>query len=88
MATGLGAVWNTSKVELGSSVAVFGLGTVGLAVVQAAKMVGATRIIGIDMNKKKARAACGAGGAQGAREGRRESRRRGGEAARGRGGAA
>jgi S-(hydroxymethyl)glutathione dehydrogenase/alcohol dehydrogenase len=35
VATGLGAVWNTCKVEAGSSVAVFGLGAVGLAVVQA-----------------------------------------------------
>jgi len=53
VATGLGAVWNTTKVQRGSSVAVFGLGAVGLAVVQAAKMAGATRIIGVDMNKKK-----------------------------------
>ena len=41
VSTGLGAVWNTCKVEEGSTVAVFGLGAVGLAVVQAAKMAGA-----------------------------------------------
>jgi threonine dehydrogenase-like Zn-dependent dehydrogenase len=40
-----------NKVEAGASVAVFGLGAVGLAVVQAAKMAGAGRIIGIDLNK-------------------------------------
>ncbi len=40
-ATGLGAVWNTAKVEPFWSVAVFGLGAVGFAVVQAAKAVGA-----------------------------------------------
>jgi S-(hydroxymethyl)glutathione dehydrogenase / alcohol dehydrogenase len=49
-----GAVWNTCKVEAGSSVAVFGLGAVGLAVIQAAKMAGASRIIGIDINSGKA----------------------------------
>jgi len=53
IATGLGAVWNTAKVEPFSSVAVFGLGAVGLAVVQAAKAVGAHPIIGIDVNEKK-----------------------------------
>jgi len=53
ISTGLGAVWNTAKVEPFSSVAVFGLGAVGLAVVQAAKAVGAHPIIGIDVNPKK-----------------------------------
>lgn len=53
VSTGLGAVWNTCKVTAGSSVAVFGLGAVGLAVVQAAKMAGASRIIGVDLNKDK-----------------------------------
>merc|ERR1719262_217814 len=53
VATGWGAVWNTCKVEAGSTVAVFGLGAVGLAVVQAAKMAGAGRIICIDLNKDK-----------------------------------
>ncbi|KAI8574338.1 hypothetical protein RHMOL_Rhmol01G0346300 [Rhododendron molle] len=51
--TGLGAVWNTAKAEAGSTVAVFGLGTVGLAVAEGAKAVGASRIIGIDRNNKK-----------------------------------
>ena len=47
------AVWNTCDVEGGSSVAVFGLGAVGLAVVQGAKMRGAKRIFAIDMNPLK-----------------------------------
>ncbi|KAF8388308.1 hypothetical protein HHK36_026974 [Tetracentron sinense] len=49
----LGAVWNTAKVEPGSIVAVFGLGTVGLAVAEGAKAAGASRIIGIDIDSKK-----------------------------------
>jgi len=53
VSTGLGAVWNTAKVEPFSSVAVFGLGAVGLAVVQGAKAVGASKIVGIDTNPKK-----------------------------------
>ena len=53
VATGLGAVWNTAKVEPFSSVAVFGLGAVGFAVIQAAKSIGATHIVGIDVNPKK-----------------------------------
>lgn len=53
VATGLGAVWNTCKVEVNSSVAVFGLGAVGLAVIQGAKMAGASKIIGIDLNPDK-----------------------------------
>uniref|UniRef100_A0A9I9DRC0 Alcohol dehydrogenase class-3 n=1 Tax=Cucumis melo TaxID=3656 RepID=A0A9I9DRC0_CUCME len=51
--TGLGAVWNTAKVEPGSNVAIFGLGTVGLAVAEGAKAAGASRIIGIDIDSKK-----------------------------------
>ncbi|CAI0549316.1 unnamed protein product [Linum tenue] len=51
--TGLGAVWNTAKVEAGSIVAIFGLGTVGLAVAEGAKAAGASRIIGIDIDPKK-----------------------------------
>nr|CAB3451481.1 unnamed protein product [Digitaria exilis] len=50
---GLGAVWNTAKVEAGAIVAVFGLGTVGLAVAEGAKAAGASRIIGIDIDSKK-----------------------------------
>eukprot|EP00308_Calcidiscus_leptoporus_P016912 CAMPEP_0119380276 /NCGR_PEP_ID=MMETSP1334-20130426/56210_1 /TAXON_ID=127549 /ORGANISM="Calcidiscus leptoporus, Strain RCC1130" /LENGTH=382 /DNA_ID=CAMNT_0007400035 /DNA_START=13 /DNA_END=1161 /DNA_ORIENTATION=+ len=53
VATGLGAVWNNTKVEPMSSVAVFGLGAVGLAVIQGAKAVGATTIVGIDVNPAK-----------------------------------
>lgn len=48
--TGIGAVINTAKVEPGSSVVVFGLGGIGLNVIQGAKMVGASQIIGIDIN--------------------------------------
>ncbi len=51
--TGLGAVVNTAKVEPGSTVAVFGLGGIGLNVIQGARMVGADRIIGIDTNPGK-----------------------------------
>ena len=52
VSTGLGAVLNTTKVTPGSSVAVFGLGAVGLAVIQGAKMVGATKIIAIDVHNR------------------------------------
>ncbi|MEC4718496.1 S-(hydroxymethyl)glutathione dehydrogenase/class III alcohol dehydrogenase [Noviherbaspirillum sp. CPCC 100848] len=48
--TGVGAVLFTAKVEAGATVAVFGLGGIGLNVIQAAKMVGADKIIGIDLN--------------------------------------
>eukprot|EP01112_Ceratiomyxa_fruticulosa_P008936 TRINITY_DN2323_c0_g5_i1.p1 TRINITY_DN2323_c0_g5~~TRINITY_DN2323_c0_g5_i1.p1 ORF type:complete len:377 (+),score=82.33 TRINITY_DN2323_c0_g5_i1:84-1214(+) len=51
--TGFGAVINTAKVEKGATVAVFGLGAVGLSVVQGAVHVGASRIIGIDTNPGK-----------------------------------
>ena len=51
--TGIGAVAFTMKVEPGSTVAVFGLGGIGLNVIQGAKMVGATRIIGVDLNPSK-----------------------------------
>ncbi|MBP0014026.1 MAG: S-(hydroxymethyl)glutathione dehydrogenase/class III alcohol dehydrogenase [Roseofilum sp. SBFL] len=51
--TGIGAVINTAKVEPGSKVIVFGLGGIGLNVIQGAKMVGADRIIGVDLNPKK-----------------------------------
>ena len=44
---------NTAKVEPGSSVAVWGLGAVGLAVVMGAVKAGATRIIGVDLNPDK-----------------------------------
>jgi len=51
--TGIGAVINTAKVRPGSNVAVFGLGGIGLNVIQGARMVGADRIIGIDLNPAK-----------------------------------
>ncbi len=51
--TGLGAVINTAKVEPGSNVVVFGLGGIGLNVIQGAKMVGASKIIGVDINPDK-----------------------------------
>ncbi|MFK8013570.1 MAG: S-(hydroxymethyl)glutathione dehydrogenase/class III alcohol dehydrogenase [Marinicellaceae bacterium] len=51
--TGVGAVSNTAKVEAGSTVAVFGLGGIGLGVIQGAVMANASRIIGIDINPDK-----------------------------------
>ncbi len=51
--TGIGAVINTAKVEAGANVVVFGLGGIGLNVVQGARLVGANMIIGIDNNDKK-----------------------------------
>src|ERR671919_487262 len=51
--TGIGAVINTAKVEAGANVVVFGLGGIGLNVVQGAKLVGANRIIGVDLNPKR-----------------------------------
>ena len=51
--TGIGAVVFEAKVEPGSTVAVFGLGGIGLNVVQGARMVGADRIIGVDTNPAK-----------------------------------
>ncbi|MFQ5346502.1 MAG: S-(hydroxymethyl)glutathione dehydrogenase/class III alcohol dehydrogenase [Rhodothalassiaceae bacterium] len=51
--TGIGAVVNTAKVRPGDTVAVFGLGGIGLNVIQGARMVGADRIIGVDLNPEK-----------------------------------
>ena len=48
--TGIGAVINTAKVEPGASVVVFGLGGIGLNVIQGARMAGADRIVGVDLN--------------------------------------
>jgi S-(hydroxymethyl)glutathione dehydrogenase/alcohol dehydrogenase len=48
--TGVGAVLNTAKVQAGDNVVVFGLGGIGLNVVQACRMVGANRIVGVDLN--------------------------------------
>ena len=51
--TGIGAVVNTAKVEAGANVVVFGLGGIGLNVIQGARMVVADRIIGVDINPSK-----------------------------------
>ncbi|NYT60328.1 S-(hydroxymethyl)glutathione dehydrogenase/class III alcohol dehydrogenase [Alcaligenaceae bacterium] len=51
--TGLGAVLFTAKVEAGANVVVFGLGGIGLNVIQGAKMVGADKIIGVDLNPER-----------------------------------
>jgi S-(hydroxymethyl)glutathione dehydrogenase/alcohol dehydrogenase len=51
--TGIGAVVNTAKVEPGSNVVVFGLGGIGLNVLQGARMVGANKIIGVDLNNDR-----------------------------------
>jgi len=51
--TGVGAVVFDAKVEIGSTVAVFGLGGIGLNVIQGARLAGADKIIGIDLNPSK-----------------------------------
>lgn len=51
--TGIGAAWNTAKIERGSTVVIFGLGAIGLAVAEGARIAGAQRIIGIDVNPNK-----------------------------------
>jgi S-(hydroxymethyl)glutathione dehydrogenase/alcohol dehydrogenase len=51
--TGIGAVINTAKVEPGANVVVFGLGGIGLNVIQGAKMVGANMIVGVDINPNR-----------------------------------
>jgi S-(hydroxymethyl)glutathione dehydrogenase/alcohol dehydrogenase len=51
--TGLGAVINTAKVEPGANVVVFGLGGIGLNVVQGARLVGANMIVGVDLNPRR-----------------------------------
>ena len=51
--TGVGAVINTAKVEPGSNVVVFGLGGIGLNVIQGAKLVGANMIVGVDLNPRR-----------------------------------
>merc|ERR1719161_3039318 len=49
IATGWGAVWNTAKVEKGATAAVFGLGAVGLSVIEGLVKVGASKIIAVDL---------------------------------------
>ncbi|MBD21712.1 MAG: S-(hydroxymethyl)glutathione dehydrogenase/class III alcohol dehydrogenase [Rhodospirillaceae bacterium] len=51
--TGIGAVINTAKVEPGANVVVFGLGGIGLNVIQGARLAGANKIIGVDLNTNK-----------------------------------
>jgi len=51
--TGIGAVINTARVEPGANVVVFGLGGIGLNVIQGARLAGANKIIGVDLNPKK-----------------------------------
>ncbi|MBZ2163997.1 S-(hydroxymethyl)glutathione dehydrogenase/class III alcohol dehydrogenase [Alteromonas stellipolaris] len=51
--TGMGAVLNTAKVKEGDTVAIFGLGGIGLSAIIGARMAGASRIIGIDINESK-----------------------------------
>ena len=51
--TGVGAVTNTANVQAGDNVVVFGLGGIGLNVIQGAKMVGANKIVGVDINSDK-----------------------------------
>ena len=53
MTTGLGAVMNTAKVEIGSRAIVFGLGGIGLNVIQGLKLAGADQIVGVDLNSSK-----------------------------------
>jgi len=54
VSTGIGAVINTAKVEAGANVVVFGLGGIGLNVIQGARLVGAGMIVGVDTNPNKA----------------------------------
>jgi alcohol dehydrogenase len=54
VAAGLGAAWNVADISKGSTVVIFGLGTVGLSVAQGAKIRGASQIIGVDTNPEKA----------------------------------
>src|ERR1700726_1083682 len=51
--TGVGAVINTAKVEPGANVVVFGLGGIGLNVIQGARLAGANKIIGVDINPRR-----------------------------------
>ncbi|XP_073124489.1 alcohol dehydrogenase-like 7 [Henckelia pumila] len=53
VSTGVGAAWRSANVEAGSTVAIFGLGSIGLAVAEGSRLCGAGRIIGIDVNPDK-----------------------------------
>ena len=51
--TGIGAVINTAKVEIGSTAIVFGLGGIGLNVLQGLRLAGADQIVGVDLNEDR-----------------------------------
>lgn len=53
LSTGLGATLNVAKPKKGQSVAIFGLGAVGLAAAEGARIAGASRIIGVDLNSQR-----------------------------------
>ncbi|GMJ15213.1 hypothetical protein like AT1G22440 [Hibiscus trionum] len=53
ISTGIGAAWKVADIEQGSTVAIFGLGAVGLAVAEGARLRGASKIIGVDLNEEK-----------------------------------
>ncbi|KAL4297086.1 hypothetical protein GQ457_12G016530 [Hibiscus cannabinus] len=53
VSTGIGAAWKVADIEEGSTVAIFGLGAVGLAVAEGARLRGASKIIGVDLNEEK-----------------------------------
>ncbi|XP_022158407.1 alcohol dehydrogenase-like 4 [Momordica charantia] len=53
LSSGVGAAWNTANVEAGSTVVIFGLGAVGLAVAEGARARGASKVIGVDVNPLK-----------------------------------
>ena len=55
--TGIGAVINTAKVEIGSRTIVFGLGGIGLNVIQGLRLAGADQIVGVDLNPQKSKMA-------------------------------
>ncbi|CAM8912535.1 unnamed protein product [Rhodiola kirilowii] len=53
ISTGVGAAWRAAEVKVGSTVAIFGLGAIGLAVAEGARLCGASKIIGVDINPDK-----------------------------------
>ncbi|XP_037496594.1 alcohol dehydrogenase-like 3 [Jatropha curcas] len=53
VSTGVGAAWNAANIQAGSTVAIFGLGALGLAVAEGARARGASQIIGVDVNPEK-----------------------------------
>merc|ERR1719284_1370859 len=57
ISTGWGAVWNTAKVERGATAAVFGIGAVGLSVIEGLVKAGASKIIAVDLLEEKCKLA-------------------------------